>query len=81
MSDLRVSRGERLFKMSVRKFALVSLVTLLLTLTAPSFARRSGHSHAKRTDSAPKTVHVKSYTKKNGEHVHSHNRRLPKSHK
>jgi hypothetical protein len=34
--------------------------------------------YKKRTDHAPKTVHVKGYRKKNGTYVHSYNRRSPK---
>jgi hypothetical protein len=34
--------------------------------------------YKKRTDSAPKTVHVKGYRKKNGTYVHSYYRRAPR---
>jgi hypothetical protein len=37
--------------------------------------------YKKRTNSAPKTVHVKGYRKKNGTYVHSYYRRSPRKHK
>jgi hypothetical protein len=49
------------------------LLIILLSLLSPAFAQRSSHSSSK--DSANKTVHVHSYTKKNGTVVKSYKRR------
>jgi hypothetical protein len=41
-------------------------------------SRSSGpRSHSSRTTSSNKTVHVRSYTRKNGTHVKAYNRRPP----
>jgi hypothetical protein len=58
------------------------LLALLLCLASPVQARTSGHSHSHSrtsTSRAGKSVHVRSYTKKNGTHVRAYNRRPPNS--
>ena len=75
-------REKEPFLMGLRKLVLLLLLTVLPSVAIPSFANgRPSHTHAaKRSpDGTPKSVHVKSYTKKNGEHVKAYNRRPPKS--
>jgi len=57
------------------------LLALLLCLASPAAARTGSHSHSHRSGKAisGKTVHVRSYTKKNGTRVHAPNRRPPHS--
>jgi hypothetical protein len=50
------------------------LLIILLCALCPAFAQRS-HSSTHSKDSADKTVHVRSYTKKNGTVVKSYKRR------
>jgi len=50
------------------------LLIILLSALSPAFAQRSHSSHSSK-DSPDKTVHVHSYTKKNGTVVRSYKRR------
>lgn len=64
---------------------LLLIVSLYLALCGSAFAQRkadsSSHSstHSSSKNSTAKTVHVRSYTKKDGTVVRSHNRRPPGS--
>jgi hypothetical protein len=61
--------------------AMKRLLTLLLTciLLFSITAQGSAKKTRRPADGAPKSVHVKEYTKKNGKTVKSHERRAPKS--
>jgi len=64
---------------------LLLIVSLYLALCGSAFAQRQGSSsshsstHSSRKSSAAKTVHVRSYTKKDGTVVKSYDRRPPGS--
>jgi hypothetical protein len=68
-----------------RKFIGGMLLALLLSLSLTSpVAAKTGSSHhsystksKKSKSTSGKTVHVRSYTKKNGTHVKAYNRRPP----
>jgi|GEM_PF-4472705 len=56
-----------------------AVVIGLLSLLAATSALAKGHSHSKRGyDLSPKSVHVHSYTKKNGARIQAYKRRTPK---
>lgn len=68
------------------KLKSILLVVTFFLFTGMSIGQR-GHSRGRssshvssRSNSSAKTVHVRSYTKKNGTHVSSYNRRPPKRH-
>ncbi len=62
---------------------LLLLVSLYLALCGSAFAQHksgsSSHAHSSSKNSADKTVHVRTYTKKNGTVVKSYDRRPPGS--
>lgn len=64
---------------------IAALLLLLSALAMPSFAskgrgnHRSSNHHSRRaSDSRAKTVHVRSYTRKDGTRVRAYDRRAPK---
>jgi hypothetical protein len=62
---------------------ILSGMLLAVTLTGPVAATaaaipsRHSTSRSHKANKRPKTVHVRSYTKKNGTHVKAHNRAAP----
>jgi hypothetical protein len=63
-----------------------SVMLALVMMFGGTPAEASSHrgskprTHAAKTTPAGKTVHVRSYTKRDGTHVTAHNRRPPSSH-
>jgi hypothetical protein len=66
----------------MKKLFLILLLVVSLGFALPSDASAKGHKsyhRASRSSRASgKTVHVRTYTKKNGTVVHSHTRRPPR---
>ena len=63
---------------SVVRPLLACLFALLLAFPSPAFGKPPS-SHPNSASSAPKTVHVKGYTRKDGTYVQGHDRKAPES--
>jgi len=63
---------------SVVRPLLACLFAVLLAFPSPAFGKPSS-GHPKSASSAPKTVHVKGYTKKDGTYVQGYDRKAPES--
>src|SRR5580765_5291042 len=75
-----VQKGTHLKSLSrsVVRPLLACLFALLLAFPSPAFGKPSS-GHPKSSSSAPKTVHVKGYTRKDGTYVQGYDRKTPES--
>jgi hypothetical protein len=62
--------------MKLKTILLSFLITIAMSLFSVNTNAQIRHRRAE--DGAPKTVHVRSYDKKDGTHVNTYNRRSPR---